>query len=144
MNTSQNGINLIKSFEGCRLEAYKDIVGVLTIGYGTTGPDVKPGMQITQEQAEIFLRRDLVKFEEAILKAVKVPLNQNQFDALVCFCYNVGSAAFRNSTLLKLLNAGHFVEAAKQFLVWNKAGGKVVLGLARRREAESNLFSTSV
>jgi lysozyme len=144
MKTSQNGVDLIKSFEGCELVAYKDIVGVLTIGYGTTGPDVFPGLQITQEQAEAFLRRDLGKFEEAILKAVKVPLNQNQFDALVCFSYNVGSTAFRNSTLLKKLNAGHLAEAAQQFLVWNKAGGKIVLGLTRRRQAESKLFSTPV
>lgn len=134
-----DGIRLIKSFEGLRLTAYQDSVGVWTIGYGTTR-GVTPGMTISTAQAEQFLRQDVAKFEEAIRTSVKVPLNDNQFSALVVFTYNVGSGAFRNSTLLKKLNAKDYTGAADEFLRWNKAGGKVLAGLTRRRNAERALF----
>jgi lysozyme len=141
MKTGQAGIELIKQFEGLKLKAYLDIVGVPTIGYGSTGPDIKIGMVWTTEQCEERLKKDLEKFEKAILTSVKVPLTQNQFDALVCFTYNVGSGAFTGSTLLKLLNKSESItKVADQFLRWNKAGGKEVAGLTRRRAAERELF----
>lgn len=139
MRTSQKGIDLIKKFEGCRLEAYKCPAGIWTIGYGHT-KGVKDGMIITQEQAEEFLREDLRIFEQTVESCVKVPLSQNQFDALVSFCYNCGSGALRTSTLLRLLNEGNYSSAADQFLRWNKAGGKVLVGLTRRREEEREMF----
>lgn len=144
MNTSQTGINLIKGFEGKRLVAYDDGVGVWTIGYGTikypNGVRVKKGDTCTEVQAETYLKSDLVKFENAINRLVKVPLNQNQFDALSSFTYNLGETNLSKSTLLKKLNAKDYAGAADQFLVWNRAGGKVLTGLVRRREAERNLF----
>lgn len=144
MNTSQTGINLIKGFEGKRLVAYDDGVGVWTIGYGTikypNGVRVKKGDTCTDAQAESYLKNDLVKFESAINRLVKVPLNQNQFDALASFTYNLGETNLSKSTLLKKLNAKDYKGAADQFLVWNKAGGRVLTGLVRRREAERNLF----
>lgn len=139
MRTSQKGINLIKKFEGCRLEAYKCPAGIWTIGYGHT-KGVKDGQIITQEQAEEFLREDLRIFEQAVESCVKVPLSQNQFDALVSFCYNCGNGALKTSTLLRLLNEGKYKDASEQFLRWNKAGGKVLAGLTRRREEERELF----
>lgn len=139
MKTSQKGIDLIKKFEGCRLEAYRCPAGVWTIGYGHT-KGVKDGMKISQAQAEEFLREDLRIFEKAVESCVKAPLSQNQFDALVSFCYNCGAEALRTSTLLKLLNEGKYFEAGEQFLRWNKAGGKVLVGLTRRREEEKTLF----
>lgn len=144
MNTSQTGINLIKGFEGKRLTAYDDGVGVWTIGYGTikypNGVRVKKGDTCTDAQAESYLKNDLVKFESAINRLVKVPLNQNQFDALSSFTYNLGETNLSKSTLLKKLNAKDYAGAADQFLVWNRAGGKVLNGLVRRRDAERNLF----
>ena len=139
MRTSQKGIDLIKKFEGCRLEAYKCPAGIWTIGYGHT-KGVKDGMIITQTQAEEFLREDLRIFEQAVEACVKVPLSQNQFDALVSFCYNCGSGALKTSTLLRLHNEGKYSSAADQFLRWNKAGGKVLVGLTRRREEEREMF----
>lgn len=138
-NIAARGIQLLKNFEGCELKAYKDIVGVWTIGYGHTAT-AKPGMVISQAEAERLLKIDLADFEQNVTNLVKVPLNQNQFDALVVFSYNVGKAALKTSTLLKKLNAGDYLGAADQFLVWNKAGGKVVSGLVRRRDAERTLF----
>ena len=144
MKTSQSGISLIKGFEGKRLNAYDDGVGVWTIGFGTikypNGVRVKKGDTCTEAQAESYLKNDLVKFENAINRLVKVPLNQNQFDALSSFTYNLGETNLSSSTLLKKLNAKDYAGAADQFLRWNKAGGKVMSGLTRRREAERNLF----
>lgn len=146
MKTSKNGVDLIKRFEGLRLTAYDDGVGVITVGYGTTVDDsfqmIKMGLRITPDQADAFLERDLAKFESAVNQFVKVPLNQNQFDALVCFVYNIGTFNFSTSTLLKKLNAGDYAGAAVQFLVWNKAGGKVFVGLTKRRIAEANVFKS--
>ncbi len=142
--TSSEGLNLIKGFEGKRLTSYDDGVGIWTIGYGTikypNGVRVKKGDTCTERQAETYLKNDLNRFEVAINKLVKVPLSQNQFDALASFTYNLGETNLANSTLLKKLNKGDYQGAADQFLVWNKAGGKVMKGLVRRREAERALF----
>lgn len=139
MHTSQKGLDMIKSFEGLRLSAYKDVVGVVTIGYGTTS-GVKMGDTLTKERAEELLREDVKRFEDQVLRLVKVPLTQGQFDALTSFVYNLGPGNLSNSTLLRLLNAGDYKGAAAQFDRWNKAGGKVLAGLARRRAAERALF----
>jgi len=139
MHTSQKGLDLIKSFEGLRLSAYKDVVGVVTIGYGTTS-GVKMGDTITKERAEQLLREDVERFEQQVLRLVRVPLSQGQHDALVSFVYNLGAGNLSNSTLLRLLNAGDYAGAAAQFDRWNKAGGKVLSGLVRRRAAERALF----
>lgn len=142
--TSDVGVDLISSFEGTRFKAYDDGVGFWTIGTGTTvypnGVKVKQGDTCTPEQAKTYFKHDLAKFEKAVNESVTVPLNQNQFDALVSLTYNIGSGAFKDSTLLKRLNKGNYQGAAEQFLVWNKAGGKVMKGLVRRREAEQALF----
>ncbi len=144
--TSATGIDLICSFEGLRLNAYDDGVGVWTIGYGTTvinGVKVKKGDTCTLEQAKKYMVSDLKKFEAAVNK-VTVALNQNQFDALVSLAYNIGTGAFEKSTLLKKLNAGDYKGAAAQFDVWSKAGGKVMKGLVNRRAAERKLFEKAV
>lgn len=147
MKISNTGINLIKGFEDLRLKAYDDGVGVWTIGYGTTsinGVKVKKGDTCTAEQAKAYMAQDLKKFESAVNTAVKVPLNQNQFDALVSLTYNIGIGAFKDSTLLKKLNAKDFKGAAAQFDRWNKGGGKVMQGLVNRRAKERNLFEKAV
>lgn len=142
--TSNAGLNLIKGFEGKRTKAYDDGVGVWTIGFGTikypNGVRVKKGDVCTDKQAEEYLRNDLAKFEAAINKLVKVPLTQNQFDALASFTYNLGETNLANSTLLKKLNKGDYQGTADQFLLWNKAKGKVLDGLTLRRKAERALF----
>lgn len=144
MQTSEKGIALIKQFEGCKLTAYQDSVGVWTIGYGWTQPvDGKPiraGMTIKQETAERLLKTGLVSYESDVSRLVKVGLTQGQFDALVSFTYNLGARSLSTSTLLRKLNAGDYAGAADEFLRWNKAGGKVLNGLTRRREAELALF----
>ncbi|EOK5841644.1 lysozyme [Escherichia coli] len=144
MQTSDKGIALIKKFEGCKLTAYQDSVGVWTIGYGWTQPvDGKPiraGMTIKQEAAERLLKTGLVSYESDVSRLVKVGLTQGQFDALVSFTYNLGARSLSTSTLLRKLNSGDYAGAADEFLRWNKAGGKVLNGLTRRREAERALF----
>ncbi|VAE55435.1 glycoside hydrolase family protein [Enterobacter hormaechei] len=144
MQTSEKGIALIKQFEGCKLTAYQDSVGVWTIGYGWTQPvDGKPiraGMTIKQETAERLLKTGLVSYESDVSRLVKVGLTQGQFDALVSFTYNLGARSLSTSTLLRKLNAGDYAAAADEFLRWNKAGGKALNGLTRRREAERALF----
>lgn len=139
MRTSQRGLNLIKSFEGLRLQAYQDAVGVWTIGYGTTR-GVTSGMSISKEQAERMLLNDVQRFEPDVQRLITAPLNQNQWDALMSFTYNLGAGNLESSTLRRLLNAGDYAGAAEQFPRWNKAGGKVLTGLARRRSAERELF----
>lgn len=143
MKTSQTGVNLIKLFEGLSLTPYLCPSGVLTIGYGHTGPDVQHGQRINEAQAEIILKKDLARFESAVLSLVKIPLNQHQFDALVSFTFNCGIGALGESTLLKRLNAGEnpINVAKEEFPRWNKGeGGKVLEGLTRRRLAEVELF----
>jgi GH24 family phage-related lysozyme (muramidase) len=139
MKTSSAGINLIKKYEGCRLTAYKCPANVYTIGYGHT-KGVKQGMKITKAQAEAYLKQDLVTYENAVNKYVKVPINQNQFDALVSFSFNCGTGALKTSTLLRELNKKDYSGAAKQFLKWNKSNGKVLNGLTKRRKEERELF----
>ena len=142
--TSDAGKNLIKSFEGKRLVAYDDGTGVWTIGCGTirypNGNAVKKGDICTDAQVDQYFSNDLVKFENSVNSLVKVPLTQNQFDALVSFSYNVGAANLAASTLLKKLNAKDYTGAANEFARWNKAGGKVMNGLTKRRNAEMELF----
>lgn len=144
MKTSQLAQNRIAEHEGMRLEAYPD-PGTggepWTIGVGHTG-GVKPGDRITKEQAIDFLAADLQSAERAVAGAVKVPLSQNEFDALVSFVFNVGAGAFRSSTLLRLLNVGDRRGAADQFPRWNQANGKVMTGLVRRRADERKWFLT--
>ncbi|MEG1695795.1 MAG: lysozyme [Acinetobacter sp.] len=144
MSISSFGVNLICDFEGKRLIAYDDGVGVWTIGFGTTiypnGIKVKKGDVCTEAQAKAYMAHDLKKFELAVNNAVNVSLNQNQFDALVSLAYNIGTNAFKNSTLLKKLNAGDYRGAANQFDVWINAGGKRMQGLVNRRAKEKALF----
>ncbi len=139
MNISEKGLSLIKKFEGLVLKTYKCSAGVDTIGYGHT-KTAKPKMVITEAKASELLLEDIRESELAVNRLVKVPLTQNQFDALVCFVFNVGSGNFNSSTLLKQLNQKMYKEAADQLLRWNKAGGKALPGLTRRREAERELF----
>lgn len=139
MRTNQAGIDLIKSFEGCKLDSYRDIVNILTIGYGHVGPDVHEGMEINQSMADGLLQHDLERFELGVSGMI-AGLNSNQFSALVCFAYNVGLGNLKASTLLKKALVGDMDGAAAEFLKWNHAGGQVVAGLTRRRQAESDLF----
>ena len=147
MQLSNKGISLIKSFEGCKLEAYKCSGGKWTIGWGTTGEidgiQIKQGMKITQENADKLFLSKIKTYEDAVNKyATYNKLNQNMYDALVSFTYNCGTNAFKNSTLLKLLNKGEILKAADQFDLWINAGGKPSNGLKRRRAAEKKLFLT--
>lgn len=139
MKISQRGIDLIKEFEGVRLEAYNDGANIPTIGVGHTKL-VSYGDVATMEQVDAWLREDLKDAENAVNKNVKVDLQQGQFDALVSLVFNIGGGAFAKSTLLKMLNSGDYFGAADQFLVWRNAGGKVMKGLVRRREAEREMF----
>jgi len=143
VKTSQAGVNLIKSYEGLSFVPYYCASNVLTIGYGHTGLDVKEGMRINEQQAEIILRKDLKRFEDVVLELVKIPLAQNQFDALVSFVFNVGPGAFKESTLLRRLNAKENPQAVikEELPRWNKGEkGKVLEGLTRRRLSEIDLF----
>lgn len=140
---NQAGIDLIKSFEGCKLKAYKDLAGIWTIGYGHTGPDSVPGRSISQVEADELLLCDLSQFETSVRRLVKVPVTDNQLAALVSFAYNLGSNSLAQSTLLRCLNRGNYQDAAAEFEKWSKAGGVVVAGLLRRRKAERALFEAS-
>jgi len=137
---SKDGLELTQQFEGCRLTAYQDQVGVWTIGYGHTGADVTAGLTITQDQAVALLTSDVAASVSFVNQVVTVQLKQNEFDALVDFVFNLGRGAFAGSTLLKELNAGNFDAAAAQFNRWSRAGGQVVAGLLRRRQAETAMF----
>lgn len=136
-------IPLIQKFEGLRLEAYPD-PGTggdpWTIGWGSTGPGIGPGVKWTQKQADDRFRADVEKFAAKVAALVKVPLKPNQMAALISFAYNVGTGALSSSTLLRMVNALNFDGAAQQFARWNRAGGKVMAGLTRRRNAEAALF----
>lgn len=139
MNYSNDGLHLTEQFEGCKLVAYQDQGGIWTIGYGHT-KGVYAGMTCTTEQAEKWLRLDVEEAEEDVNRLVKVSLSQPQFDALVDFVFNLGGTKFASSTLLRLINAGNFKYASKEFERWNRAGGIVRDGLTRRRLAEKDLF----
>jgi lysozyme len=144
MKTASKGLALIKQFEGLRLAAYRDSVGVWTIGYGHTAaagePRPRAGMRITKAEAEAILARDLGRYENAVLAALSRPATQDQFDAMVSLCFNIGPGNFTKSSVVRAFNVGEEERAARAFLAWNKAGGKILAGLARRREAEKRLF----
>ena len=140
VETSENGIELIKSFEGRRLVAYQDSVGVWTIGYGHT-KTAHEGRLIIKSTADRLLAEDLAEFEKYVDTYVTVALTQNQFDALVSWTYNLGPGNLQESTMLKKLNAGDYAAVPDEIRRWNKAGGEVLEGLVRRREAEAELFS---
>ena len=140
---------MIEKFEGCLLKASNKLDGVWTIGYGQTGryygKRVRRGMTTTKAEAHAWLRDHSIKtYEDAVTQAVKVPLNQNQFDALVSFTYNVGVGALKQSTTLRKLNAGDYTGAADALTMWTKCNGKVLAGLVRRRKEERALFLTPV
>ncbi len=152
LETGPNGINLIKAWEGIedgdpttvKLDPYLDPVGYPTIGWGHLIQDHEDfSGGITPEEAEELLRKDVKWAEQAISKNVDRAINQNQFDSLVCFVYNIGARAFIQSTLLEWLNKGRYNDIPQQFTRWNRAKGKSFLGLARRRVAESELFLRS-
>ena len=143
MNISDVGLDLIKLHEGCKLVAYPDPGSggdPWTIGYGHTGSNIVPGLHISQEQADDYLRRDLAWVEKCINNSVKVDLTQGEFDALCSFVYNLGCSALGKSTLLAKLNAGDSDGAAQEFGRWTKAGGRVLQGLVVRRKAEMDVF----
>ena len=142
-------LDLIKEFEGLRLTAYRDAVGVWTIGYGTTaaaglGITPKAGMTITEAEAEALLLKGLEKFAGSIRPKITAPINDNEFGAFLSLAYNIGPGAFAKSSALRKFNAGDKAGAANAILRWNKAGGKVLAGLTRRRKAERELFLTPV
>lgn len=149
--TSSNGIHVMHFYESCRLSAYPDPAtggAPLTIGWGHTGAEVRPGLVWTQKQADDQFILDLARFEREVCSLVTAPITQGQFDALVCFAYNVGSdidadtqaEGLGDSTLLRCLNAGQPERAADEFPKWNKAVGQVMRGLTRRRRSEQALF----
>ena len=149
MIVNQQTIDLIKEFEGYRNTTYADSVGVLTIGYGTTGRagvgiDPRPGQTITKAEAEWYLRKGVDKFAASIMPAITAPINENEFGAFVSLAYNVGPSAFKRSSALRHFNSGDKARAGKSIILWNKAGGRVLAGLVRRREAERQLFLTPV
>lgn len=144
MKTGPDGIALMHYFEACRLKAYPDPATggkPWTIGYGDTGPDVVPGLVITQIEADVrFAKRLAREFEPGVFDVLQQPPSQRQFDAMVSLAYNIGLPNFRASTLLRRFNLGDLQGASAQFLAWNKAARKVMLGLTRRRTAERALF----
>ena len=147
MSVNKATLDLIKQYEGCKLTAYQDMVGVWTIGYGTTAmADVgivpAKGMTITQERAEDLLRQGVDKFATTVDAMITTSVNANEFGACVSLAYNIGPTAFAKSTVLRELNAGNYDKAAAAFRMWNKAGGEVIKGLVNRREAEIKLFLT--
>lgn len=144
MRTSPNGISVLKYFENCSLSAYPDPAtggAPWTIGWGHTGPEVVRGLVWTQAEADTQLLADLSSREMAVSCAVTASINQGQFDALVDFAYNLGLGNFQHSTLLRLVNEGDMAGAISQFSRWNRAAGKPMRGLTRRRAAETALFA---
>ena len=141
MKISLEGLSLIKKFEGCRLEAYYCSGGVLTIGYGHTC-GVKETDTITQEEADKLLKGDILKFEQYVEDNVMVELDQSQFDALVAWTFNLGPGNLRESTMLTKLNNEDYESVPFERRRWNKAGGKTLDGLIRRRQAEALLFQS--
>jgi GH24 family phage-related lysozyme (muramidase) len=147
MKTGERGLKLIKEFEGCKLKAYQCPAGVWTIGIGSThygdGTPVTKNKTLPNEGAAMALLAATIGQYEKAVNATGVELTQNEYDALVCLCYNIGAGNFFKSTLVKMLKAGDDkAEIAKQFLRWDKAGGKPLAGLTRRRNAEAELFLT--
>lgn len=143
LKISSRGLDLIKKWEGLKLVGYLDPVGVPTIGYGHTRTAVV-GATITEKEADRLLRQDVVVAEDDVRRLVRVPLNQSEFDALVSFTYNLGGGNLSKSTLLRKLNASDYAGAAAQFPLWNKAGGRVLQGLVKRRAEEQKLFLSTL
>jgi lysozyme len=145
MKMTEEGLALIKRFEGFKAKAYRCPAGVWTIGYGHTSmagaPEVKAGMKMSREEASAILARDVERFAEGVRKAVTVTLTEQQFSALVSFAYNVGLGAFRSSSVLKAVNGGDLAAVPRRLSLWVKAGGKVLPGLVKRRAAEAALFA---
>jgi len=141
MNISQACVDLVKQFEGCKLDSYQDVVGVWTIGYGHI-EGVTEGQTISQQEADLMLMSDLHDKAEKVDRLVTAGVTQNQFDALVSFAYNLGIGNLESSTLLKMINAGTADAAGDQFLRWDKAGGVEIAGLLRRRQAEMELYNS--
>ena len=142
MQTSDKGIEfLIKEEGGIRLKAYKCQAGILTIGVGHTGKDVKEGMEITEEKAIELLKLDLRRFEDVVNKNINVTLKQHEFDALISLAFNIGCTAFSNSTVVKKINTGaKMCEVEEAWKMWRKGGGKVLPILVRRREREVKMY----
>lgn len=138
-HTNSAGLQIIKDAEGLRLKSYRCPANIATVGYGHTGPDVKDGQTITLDRANELLALDLAKFEQAVALLCPVTTS-NQFAALVSFAFNLGPEALKSSTLRRLHNEGHYDQAAAQFARWNKAGGRVLPGLVKRRAAEAALY----
>ena len=142
--TTNEGIELIKNFEGFSSEVYKDVVGLYTIGYGhlITKDDDRDtfGKGINMFEGEELLKKDLFKSERAVLRLVNVPLSDGQFNALVSFCFNLGSGSLQRSTLRQKVNRGEYEDVGNEFLKWIYAGGKIFKGLVRRRKAEREMF----
>ena len=143
MQISQKGLDILKEFEGLRLEAYRCPAKVWTIGFGHTGSDVHAGQKITQEQADSLLRKDLKKFETGVLDALgDAPTTESQFSAFVCLAYNIGLGAFKKSTALREHKAGNHKRAVAGIMLWIKANNKILGGLVRRRRAEAALYAS--
>lgn len=140
MKVSQSGLEFTQDMEGTRYYGYLDPVGIPTAGVGHTGSDVEVGKQYSQEQVAKWLADDMKEAEDAVNRLVKVPLTQNQFDALADFAYNAGGGNLAKSTLLKKLNAGDYQGAANEFEKWVYAGGKILPGLVKRRKLEKDRF----
>lgn len=138
--TSKAGQQHIKSFEGLRLDCYKCVAGRNTIGWGHASAAVKPGMKITEAEAEALFQKDLAEAERAVNELVKVPLQQGQYDACVDFVFNLGRGQFANSTLLRMLNARDFNGAGEQLMRWVHSGGQIIAGLQRRRQAARDMW----
>lgn len=148
MKLPRAAINLIKKYEGLRLNAYRCSAGVWTIGYGHTSaagePEVKPGMKISKQEAEDIFEKDIQQFANGVEDLIKVSVSPNQFGAMVSLAFNIGIGAFKKSSVLRFTNQKRFEDAADAFLLWNKAKGKVLKGLVRRRAEEAELFSSTV
>lgn len=148
MNVNEKGLALIRQCEGFRGRAYRDAVGVWTIGFGHTSmagaPEVKPGLVVSRDKASQILARDVEMFAEGIANVITTELNDNQFSALVSFAYNVGLGNFKKSSVLKAVNANDVEAVPRRLALWSKAGGRVLPGLVKRRAAEAELFATPV
>lgn len=146
MRCNDEGIAIIKKYEGCSLKCYLDPIGIPTIGYGSIwGLDhtrlASTHRDITEHEAELLLKRELRTTENAVARLVKSPLTQNQFSAVCCLVYNVGSGKFKSSTIRMKLNRKDYVGASNEFWKWRRAGGKILRGLVRRRAEEKELFN---
>jgi lysozyme len=146
MKMTDDGLALIKRWEGFRAAAYRDAVGVWTIGYGHTAmagePQVKAGLRISEAEGEVILRRDVEQFARGVRAAVKAEISDAQFSALVSFAYNVGLGNFRSSSVLAAVNRKDFAAVPRRLQLWSKAGGRVLPGLVKRRADEAALFSS--